>query len=236
MTPDEPERSEKDRAEETKAAYDQVAGARAVTGTNEARRIYAEWAETYDRDVFGVMGFTGTQRIVDLAVFHMRGWGRLATQAEPTTGIATGIDGPVIDLGCGTGAAGERLAELGVGPIDGLDLSPEMIEVARAKGVYRHHFAADLTQPLEFADGSYAAAVSAGTFVSGHVDAGAFPEILRIIQPGGLFAFVVAAEFFDAGGFDVALAGADVRLLHDTLEPVRQGGPDEGRMVVVQRI
>jgi SAM-dependent methyltransferase len=218
------------------AASDQVAGARAISGADEARRVYGEWAETYDRDVFGVMGFTGTRRIVDLAVVHMRRNGMLPTTVGPSAATAPRVDGPVIDLGCGTGAAGQRLADLGVvGPIDGLDLSPEMIDVARAKGVYRHHFVADLTKPLELADRSYATAVSAGTFVTGHVGASAFPEILQIIKPGGLFAVVVASGFFAAGGFDAALAGPDIRVLHDTLEPVRRGGPDEGRMLVVQR-
>jgi SAM-dependent methyltransferase len=40
------------------------------------------------------------------------------------------------DLGCGTGRTGSWLASRGVGEIDGIDLSPGMLEAARARGVY----------------------------------------------------------------------------------------------------
>ena len=41
------------------------------------------------------------------------------------------------DLACGTGRIGGRLKQRGVQYIDGVDLTTEMVELARAKGVYR---------------------------------------------------------------------------------------------------
>jgi predicted TPR repeat methyltransferase len=43
---------------------------------------------------------------------------------------------PVLDLGCGTGLIALALSDLALGPITGVDLSPRMLEHARAKGLY----------------------------------------------------------------------------------------------------
>ena len=46
-------------------------------------------------------------------------------------------DASILDLGCGTGLVGEHLHRHGYTNIDGLDLSPELLQVAQAKGIYR---------------------------------------------------------------------------------------------------
>jgi predicted TPR repeat methyltransferase len=194
-----------------------VARARAITDPRDARKVYADWAETYDDDVYATLGFTGTARIVELAAQHVA-W----------------RDRPVIDLGCGTGAAGARLAELGFTVVDGLDLSPEMLAVAEAKGIYRRRIVADLTQPIPIPDGAYAAAVSAGTFTSGHVGPGALEEVIRVVEPGGVVACVVGASMMD--GFGHALEAVSVEVLHQKIETIRNDGPPEGWMLVVRRL
>jgi predicted TPR repeat methyltransferase len=44
--------------------------------------------------------------------------------------------GPVLDLGCGTGLVALALSDLGAGPFTGIDLSPRMLDHARAKRLY----------------------------------------------------------------------------------------------------
>ena len=44
--------------------------------------------------------------------------------------------GPVLDLGCGTGLVALALSDLPLGPFTGIDVSPRMLEQARAKGLY----------------------------------------------------------------------------------------------------
>jgi predicted TPR repeat methyltransferase len=49
---------------------------------------------------------------------------------------AAGDIGPVLDLGCGTGMVALALSDLDLGPITGIDLSPRMLDAARAKQRY----------------------------------------------------------------------------------------------------
>jgi predicted TPR repeat methyltransferase len=45
-----------------------------------------------------------------------------------------------LDLACGTGRTAEWLKARGIATIDGIDLTPEMLERARAKKLYRSLF------------------------------------------------------------------------------------------------
>jgi predicted TPR repeat methyltransferase len=59
-------------------------------------------------------------------------------------------DAQGIDFGCGSGALGIALRDAGLRqPLDGLDLSPVMLGLARETGCYRHLLQANLLLPLE---------------------------------------------------------------------------------------
>jgi len=68
--------------------------------------------------------------------------------AAETVLRAAGVDGEILDAGCGTGLVGVALAERGARSIDGVDLSPGMIAKAKETGVYRRLAPADLSRPL----------------------------------------------------------------------------------------
>jgi SAM-dependent methyltransferase len=85
------------------------------------------------------------------------GYGEWAADYEAT--VATGLDQPLldqlttpdwinlttaVDLACGTGRTGVWLAQHGVRHIDGVDVTTEMLEIAKAKTVYRHLHVADV--------------------------------------------------------------------------------------------
>ena len=111
-------------------------------------------------------------------------------------------DCPVLDVGAGTGLAGEALAGHGFTAIDALDFSPEMLAVAISRGVYRAAIEADLNRLLPVSDDSYGALVSTGTFTHSHVDAGCLPELFRILRRGGLFAGTVHRDVWRHCGFE----------------------------------
>ena len=130
-----------------------------VETPDDSRRLYAAWASTYDSDFIEANGYVYHQNVVN--VFLDAGGGR--------------DEAPVLDVGCGTGIVGEVLRARGVGHVDGIDISSEMLEVAGTKTtptgepVYRDLLEADLTERIGIPDDVYGAVVSVGTFTHGHL-------------------------------------------------------------------
>jgi predicted TPR repeat methyltransferase len=147
--------------------------------------LYRDWAATYDKDFAARMDYLAPQVVAD--VFAER---------------AGADDAPILDVGAGTGLVGEALAGHGNWPVDGLDISKEMLEVAMSKGCYRQVVPADLTQKLALKPDTYGGVISAGTFTHGHVGPDALDGLLRIAKQGALFVLGVNAEAFSDYGFD----------------------------------
>ncbi|MGH7396946.1 MAG: class I SAM-dependent DNA methyltransferase [Candidatus Rokuibacteriota bacterium] len=80
------------------------------------REGYGEWVRTYEQTVYDEMDLRLLERVqtVDWAASRR-----------------------VLDLACGTGRIGVWLRPRCPGTIDGVDITPEMLDVARRKGVYR---------------------------------------------------------------------------------------------------
>ena len=165
----------------------------AIKSPEDSVRLYRDWAGTYDH---GFAARTG---------YRLPG---LVAEAF----VKAGGLGPVLDVGAGTGLVGERLAAFGEGPVDGIDISADMLAVARGKGIYRALIRADLTQGLAMADGAYGGVVSSGTFTHGHLGPEVFGELLRVAAPGAVFAFSVNAGVFVQGGFQGAFTAMGPRL------------------------
>lgn len=156
----------------------------ALHSQDEGAELYRAWAHTYDRTMLDGLGYRSPQRLV--AQFAR---------------LVPWRDQPVLDIGCGTGLVGVELARHGFDTIDGLDLSLPMMDEAIAHGRCRTAIAADLLQPLPIADGAYGAAISTGTFTSGHVGAECLDEIVRVIRPGGFVSCTVHHAVWEALGF-----------------------------------
>ena len=176
---------------------DDLDKAYAIDGAEDARRLYDDWAGTYDTGFAEAFGYVAPRRIA--ALFLAAG----GAGAEP-----------VLDIGAGTGLLAEALPGL---TLDAIDISAQMLARAGEKGLYRRRIQADLTAPLALADGSYGGFVSSGTFTHGHVGAVCLPELFRIARPGALFCCGTRPAVYDAMGFGSALALAVAR---GTIAPV----------------
>lgn len=95
----------------------------------------------------------------------------------------------VADLGCGTGRTGAWLRQQAVGAVDGVDCTPEMLDLAAAKGIYRRLVHANLLgSPLPA--GAYGA-VTCVLAVCHLADLkGLYLEAARLVHPGGFFVLV----------------------------------------------
>lgn len=175
----------------------------------EARALYAEWADSYDAAFAEAAGYVLPDAVARLLV-------------------AAGGGGPVLDVGAGTGLLGAALLARGVGPVDALDLSPEMLAVAQRKGIYRSLVAADVTRPVDLPAGSYAGIASSGTFTHGHVGPAALPNLVRLAAPGAVLALAVNRGVWDDMGFGPAFARLSDRLESPVLEEVPIYSPGAG--------
>lgn len=149
--------------------------------------LYAEWADTYDED-HHTIGYFGHVTATSVLAKHLS---HLKTAA-------------ILDAGAGTGIAGEELANQGFGNLTALDLSAEMLEKAKGKGVYRDLHVADLGQPLDmFKSDWFDAAILVGVFSYGQAPAHALEELVRIIKPGGFIVFTMRTDFYETDAMDV---------------------------------
>jgi predicted TPR repeat methyltransferase len=108
-----------------------------------------------------------------------------------------------LDLGCGTGLIGESFRDI-ASEIDGVDLSPKMLEQARCKQIYSRLDCEEIVTWCERAATealSYDIVLSADVFIYiGNLDP-AFKAIRTILATDGLFAFSV--ERLTQGTFEL---------------------------------
>ena len=169
---------------------------------DDSRKLYADWADTYESEFVAANGY----------VLHLN---------VARAFVEAGGQGPVLDMGAGTGIGGVALAERGVAEIDGTDISPEMLEQAAKKGVYRRLFAGDILAGLDVPDATYPGIVSAGTFTLGHVGPEGLGEVVRLLAPGGLAVIAVRDAHFEGAGFAGAIETLAPRLERVAQEPAR---------------
>ena len=112
----------------------------------------------------------------------------------------TGIVAPrrILDLGCGTGLCGAAFRDL-ARRLDGIDLSPAMIEKARARGIYDTLQVADLETALDGIAGAYDLLLAADTLVYLGDLAAVFAGAAKTLPRGGMFLFTVERQ--DGQGF-----------------------------------
>ncbi|MEM7268387.1 MAG: methyltransferase domain-containing protein [Pseudomonadota bacterium] len=138
---------------------------------DEAVALYDKWADDYDAEVLG-HGYASPLRC-----------------AEALAELADDLSAPLLDIGCGTGISGMALKGAGFSVIDGVDPSPEMLEQAKPKGVYRSLLTIDPLAPLEMPDGAYANAAAIGVLSPGLAPPESFDQIMAFLPKGGRLVF-----------------------------------------------
>jgi len=95
-----------------------------------------------------------------------------------------------LDAGCGTGIVGVLLADV-ADCIDGVDISPEMIVRARAKGVYRELVVSDLTEYLASRPAAYDVITAAATLIHMADLRPSLVQASHALRTGGLLVFTL---------------------------------------------
>ena len=134
----------------------------------DVREGYGDWVQTYEQTV---------QDDMDLRLL------------ERLTSVDWSGPARILDLACGTGRIGAWLKQRSSAPLEGVDLTPEMLSVARSKGLYETLYTADITAtglPAE----SYDLCIQ--SLADEHLPALAplYTETARLTKPGGHFVIV----------------------------------------------
>ncbi len=142
----------------------------ATSGANATRALYDAWAASYEAEV-AENGYATPGRVASALARSV---------ADKST--------PVMDFGCGTGLSGLALRLAGFDVIDGADLSPEMLEIARQKALYR---SLTLVNPAKspFEAGTYPVIAAIGVIGAGAAPIETFDTLMTLLPKGGFFAF-----------------------------------------------
>ena len=143
------------------------------------RRLFDQHAPDFDHALLERLEYRGPALLLEAMQSVCQALGRPVSFSN------------MLDLGCGTGLAGEAFRPF-VARLAGVDLSPGMVEQARAKRLYDRLEAAELVQFLrgEPAD-SYDLVLAADVFVYVADLAPALVGMARVLRPDGLLAFTV---------------------------------------------
>ena len=169
------------------AMQDTLSNAYALDGPEACKDLYRGWASTYDLDFAQARDYRLPLAVAQAAV---------AARPAPRR---------VLDVGAGTGLVAQALRAQGMdAPIDGIDLSPDMLAIAKQKRVYDRLIEADVTLPLTHG-ARYDLLVSAGTFTHGHVGADALALLAQTCDPGAEMVISINEKVFEEKGFKTLL-------------------------------
>ena len=166
--------------------------------------VYKEWATAYDHDNDNLLGTVSQPLSVQIFQEYIK---------DKSLRI--------IDVGCGTGLVGVELEKGGFSNFDGIDISQEMIDIAKQRG-YAQLFIGSLNVSLPCENNEYDAALCVGVFTHGHVGSNRLDELVRIVKPGGIICFTVNEGVYDSYGFDSKIKNLESTNIWKILE-IRKG-------------
>jgi len=156
-----------------------IAGA--GTSPEANKRLYDEWAQQYTKDVRD-WGYNMPEKMAE------------CVKAKVLGGKDAATDFKALDAGAGDGLSGQALrSELGGlknAHITGVDLSPELIDNSRERGIYSACDVVDLSKPMTmYTDNAFDLLTLVGVMTYLEPEGCSVPEMVRVVKKGGVIAF-----------------------------------------------
>ncbi|MGN6148403.1 MAG: methyltransferase domain-containing protein [Rhizomicrobium sp.] len=175
--------------EPSDALRDTIAQAEAAKGQARSdaryvRHLFDQFSIDYDARMRGQLGYRAPEILRELASFV------LPRQSDLS----------ILDLGCGTGLAGIVFKDMAA-RLDGVDLSPAMIEKARALGIYNTLAVGDIESGLAAFQHKYDLVLAADTVVYLGDLENLFASVATRLAEDGMFLFTVEKK--DGEGFEL---------------------------------
>ncbi len=168
---------------------------------DETRKIYSDWAETYDSDIAG-WGYATPARI-----------------AMALRRCGANVNKAVLDYGCGTGLCGLALKSVGFDVIDGTDITPEMLTKAEAREIYRALWLGEPGTLGHIGAGDYSAIAASGVISLGAAPPETLDLLVKAMAPGNLLAFsfneATMADRAYTDRLDIATLAPDIEVVFE---------------------
>ena len=150
------------------------------------REVYNIWSSSYDEYV-REKEYNGPREIVNkLASMIFKFNNRIIS---------------VLDFGCGTGLVGQEIKKANL-PInlDGLDISPKMLDLATQKDCYQNLYELNLLEENIISDcgiKKYSIIVSCGVFLEGHAPLEIIEKLLDHLHIEGCLLFTIRESYLE---------------------------------------
>jgi SAM-dependent methyltransferase len=165
-------------------------GAYALETPDDNREYYALLAEAYDAQFADELGYIFPVTVAN-ALLEMR----------------PDISASICDIGCGTGLVASHIkAQCPKRIVDGVDISKQMLDVARGKKLYQNLYEIDLTSDICHLSRNYTALVSAGTFTHGHLGPASLHKLIMHCGCDTMFCIGINQVHYEKHGFAQCLA------------------------------
>jgi predicted TPR repeat methyltransferase len=153
------------------------AAAAPVTAPKKAiTKLFDEYAGRFDEDLVGKLKYQAPDFLSDAIMRFVPSGSR-----------------DILDLGCGTGLVGARLRRI-ARTLTGVDLSPNMLKIARQRQIYDNLVCDELIDFLGTQSKNFDIAVAADVFLYIGDLSAVFRGVRGALREGGLFGFSVEAS------------------------------------------
>jgi predicted TPR repeat methyltransferase len=150
----------------------------------DSKVLYDEWACDYNTDLINEYGYIAPYISVNkFESFH------------PIKSIE------IIDVGCGTGLVGKELDKLGYSNIDGYDISPEMLKIAKQTKIYGKLEQIDLNKRFLLPSKTYDALLCVGSFGYSALGPKAIKNLVTLVKSGGMIFIFMNSEPFGSQNY-----------------------------------
>jgi len=175
----------------------------------DATPFYDSWSDKYEDDMVIVGNYNGYVK---------------CAEAFLRLGLSHQVQ--ILDMAAGTGLLGRELTSQGYVNIDGLDKSLGMLGQARKQSIYKNyiHAAVDGLGTIPVTDEAYDVIVCSNGFAPGQIYPSAFPEMLRVVRPGG-YILIAMKDGYNSQSTRFAMMDSDIQDLVRTRKAELTIGP-----------
>ncbi len=146
--------------------------------TEELKNKYDSWANTYDADVGEDWSFMPVNI------------------ARTLSKLLNNKNAAILDAGAGTGLVGQALAQQGYTNLTAVDLSENMLAIAKERQVYQSLHQCNLEDDYIFSNSAnFDAIIAAGVFAYAHAGVEVLNNLFSLLKEEGIFLLTIREDY-----------------------------------------